>query len=73
MIAVTVVFGCVAYYEWRYLRKLNRSKRAFRIVLGLLALLWVIVVTVEQLRPRFSIGIAFAGLFDPLQRLLYLK
>lgn len=73
MIAVTVVFGCIAWYEWRYLRKLNRSKRAFRIVLGMLALLWGMVVTVIVLKQRFSPGIAFASLFDPLQRLLDLK
>ncbi|QHT61102.1 hypothetical protein GXP70_14830 [Paenibacillus lycopersici] len=73
MIAATVVFGCVVYYEWHYLRKRNRSKRAFRIVLGLLTLLWGIVVAVALLKQRFSLGIAFASLFDPLQRLLNLR
>ncbi|QHW29853.1 hypothetical protein GZH47_02735 [Paenibacillus rhizovicinus] len=72
MIAATVVFGCIAYFEWHYLRRHDRSKRTVRIVFGMLSLLWLITFTVAMFRERISVGSLFASLFEPLQRLLFM-
>ncbi|MFC5527921.1 hypothetical protein [Cohnella yongneupensis] len=72
MIAVIVVFGCIAFFECRYLRQHHRSKRTIRIVLGMLSLLWLLVFAVAMARSRFLLGPAIASLFEPLQRLLFI-
>lgn len=72
MIAVTVVFACIAYFEWRYLRRHRRRPRTVRIVIGFIAILWLLTFTIACLRDRFSLGLAVSSLFEPLQRLLYM-
>jgi len=73
MIAVTIVFGCIACFEWSYLRRRKRSKRSFRIVIGFLSMLWMFAAIMVLFRERFSLGTAVSSLFKPLQRLLLLS
>lgn len=73
MIAVTIVFGCIACFEWGYLRRRRRSRRSFRIVIGFLSMLWVFMSIVVLFRERFLLGVAVSELFKPLQRLFLLS
>lgn len=73
MIAVTIVFGLVAWFEWRYLRSRRRRARTVRIVFGYLLALWLLTFAVALFGGRQSLGIAFAELFAPLQRLIFIE
>lgn len=73
MIFVAILFGCVVCLEWRYLKRKKRTKRTFRIVMGLAAFLFLGMEVLYLLREQWTLSSVIEAVFGRLQEAITIK
>jgi len=73
MIYIAIIFGCLAYMEWRYLKRKKRTKRTFRIVMGLAAILFLGTEVLYLIREQWTLSSVIEAVFGRLQEAIMIK
>lgn len=73
MISILVIFGLIGYFDWRYLKRNNRSKRAVIRVMAVVFVLALCMEAVYLLKDRWTVGMLIEAVFFPLQNLIFVE
>lgn len=73
MITILIVFSLIAYFDWRYLKRNNRSKRAIIRVMAVACVLTLGMEAIYLLRDRWTVGMLIESIFFPIQKLIFVE
>lgn len=73
MIVIALLFIGLACWEWRYLRRYGRSRRAYWFVLSTAAVLLVFMEAIYALREKWTTLSAIESIFGPIQKAMMAK
>jgi len=73
MMAIAVLFVCLIYREWRYLKRCNRNPRTIRRVMGIALFLFLSLELLYGFREQWTISRLIETIFGPVQQLITAK
>lgn len=73
MIIIGILFGSIAYFEWRYMLIHKRKQRTIRYVLGTTVFLFFALEAIFYFREQWTIGDAIEMVFAPIEKIIRMQ
>lgn len=70
MIYIALLYGCIFWYEWRYLHRYRRKRRTFSCVMGTMLFTFLCFEVLYVSKDHFSIAQVIELIFDPINNLI---
>ncbi|TDF97980.1 hypothetical protein [Paenibacillus piri] len=70
MMIIAILFGSLAYLEWRYLKRNNRTPRTIRLVAGTAVILFLCVEIIYWFREQWTLSALIETVFGPIQKMM---
>ncbi|WP_289139745.1 hypothetical protein [uncultured Brevibacillus sp.] len=70
MIIIAFIYACLLFFEWRYLKRKNRTARTYRIVFAFVIFTFLSMEALYYFRDQFTLADVIEMVFDPMEKFI---